>query len=113
MQSVVILLAIVGALALVHRLIRSVARFLLASADAASATGMAEVSQRRGDLTSMAERRTAERAARGRQWRDFAIVLGWSGWLLVPPLVGMTLPLYAAAAPVWLLPRIPVRPAHS
>jgi hypothetical protein len=109
MQSVVVLLAIVGALALAHRLVRSVARFLLSFADTASATGMAEVSQRRGDLTAMAERRSAERVARRRQRRDLVVVLGWFGWLLLPPLIGLALPLYAAAAPVWLFPRTPIR----
>jgi cobalamin synthase len=108
-QTVFLVLAVVGAFGLVHRLLRAVARLVLAVAEVTAASGMAEVSARRGDLTALAERRSSQRVARQRQWKDLLFVAGWLAWLIVPPLVGLAQPLYAAAAPLWFLPRAPVR----
>lgn len=109
MQTAVFLLAIAGALAVVYRLVRALARLVLSFAEVTSASGLAEVSARRGDLTAMAEQRVHERLARRRQWGDLLYVLLWLGWLLLPPLISLAQPFYAAAAPLWLLPYRRVR----
>jgi hypothetical protein len=108
-QIVLVVLAVLGVAALVYRLIRCVARLVLAYAEVTAATGIAENSARRGDLTSLAEHQANERAARRRQWENLRFVALWLVWLLVPPTISLTQPLYAAAAALWLLPYRPVR----
>jgi ribose/xylose/arabinose/galactoside ABC-type transport system permease subunit len=108
-ESVVLLLAVVGAVALVYRAVRAIARLVVSLAESTAASGMAEVSARRGDVTAMEENRATERAARRRQWRDVLAVGLWVGWLLLPPMAGWAAVPYAAAAVLWLLPHSPVR----
>jgi polyferredoxin len=108
-QTVVVVLAAAGVLAVVYRLLRALARFVLAFAEVTAASGMAEISARRGDLTTLAERQATERTARQRQWKDLLYIALWLAWLLVPPLTAWPLALYAAAVPLWLLPYRPVR----
>ncbi len=103
------LLAVSGAAALSYRLLRSLARAGLSSAELTAASGMAEVSARRGDLTSLAERREAEREARRQQRGDVLVCLGWLLCLMIPLFTAWTLPLFSAAAPLWLLPYRAVR----
>jgi hypothetical protein len=102
-QIIALVLAVLGALGLAYRFLRSVARFVLAFADATAASGLAEASARRGDLTRLEEQRHQERTARRRQRRDAMVAGLWLLWLIVPPLTPWTQPLYAAAAPLWLL----------
>jgi hypothetical protein len=59
-----IVLALVGALALLRLAARSVVRFLLRVAEETAASGMLEIGVRRGDLTAMSEAREARRSAR-------------------------------------------------
>jgi cobalamin synthase len=108
-QIVVVVLAVLGALALAYRLLRSVARLVLAFAEVTAASGIAEISARRGDLTALAEQQASERAARRRQWKDLLYILLWLAWLLVPPMTSLAQPFYVAAAALWLLPQRPIR----
>lgn len=113
MSVVLQLLATAGAAALVYRLLRSLARAGLSTAELTAASGMAEVSARRGDLTSLAERREAERAARRQQRRDVVVGFGWLLCLTIPIFTPWAQALYAAASPLWLLPHRPVRTPRS
>jgi hypothetical protein len=108
-----LLLAMAGAVALAYRALRSFARLVLSLAESTAASGMAEVSARRGDLSALEENRATERAARRRQWRDVLATGLWLAWLLVPPMVGWAALLYAAAAPLWFLPHSPIRFSHN
>jgi hypothetical protein len=83
--------------------------FGLAFAEATAASQLAEISAQRGDLTGLAERQASERAARRRQVTDVAFAALWLIWLIVPLFTDWTQPLYAAAAPLWLLPQRPIR----
>src|SRR5690606_6901645 len=64
MQTLILLLAIAGALAIVRGLGRTLLRLGLRAAEETTASGMAEVSARRGDITGLSERRQVAQAAR-------------------------------------------------
>lgn len=108
-SGLVLLLAAIGVGGVIVRLGRTLLRLGLSSAEAAAASGLADVSARRGDLTGLAERRDAERAARGARRRDTAWAVLWLLVLILPPLLGWTPEAFAVAALVWLLPRRPLR----
>jgi hypothetical protein len=97
-------LALLGAVALVIRTLRGALRFGLRAAEIASASGMAEASARRGDLTALSEARGAIETARISRRRNAYISLAWSAWLIVPLLFGGVPEAWALAAPLWLLP---------
>ena len=111
LQGLSAALAVVGAAALGVRFLRSALRVLLQAADVTAAESMAEISARRGDLTTLAERRADERQARQGRRRDGVVALLWLLWLLVPAAAGWASIAYALAAPVWLLPSRPLRSA--
>lgn len=100
-----LLLAVAGALALIARIARAVFRLALHAMEVTAASGLAEVSARRGDLTGLAERRAREERARRERRLDTLLLALWIAWLAIPPLVGWTQVGYALAAPLWLLPR--------
>jgi hypothetical protein len=108
-QTVVLVLAVLGGVALGYRLLRRLVGFGLAFAEATAASQLAEISARRGDLTTLAERQANEQVARRRQWTDIAFAVLYLLWLIVPLFTEWTQPLYAAASPLWLLPRRPIR----
>jgi hypothetical protein len=108
-HPILLLLAIIGAVALVYRAFRSIARLGVSLAESTAASGLAEVSARRGDLTALEENRSTQRAARRRQRGDVLATALWLAWLLVPPWLGWAAPFYAAAAPLWFLPYSPIR----
>lgn len=103
LQTLVTLCAILGGLALFGRALRTAIRATLRAAESTSASGLAAVSARRGDLTEMAERRRVERLARRRGLRDAAITGLWVSWLVLPLTMGWMPEAYAVAAPLWLL----------
>ena len=109
LSGVVGFLALLGAVALLVRLARSVARFALGAAETAAASSLAEASARRGDLTRMSEARQAERAARTGRRRSGLVSLGWALWLVLPLVVGGIAEGWALAAPLWLLPGADLR----
>jgi hypothetical protein len=108
--AALLILAVAGAIALLGRAFRTGLRLALQTAEATAASGLAEVSARRGDVTGLAERRVhLERARRLR--RTELLFLGlWVGWLAIPPLAGWLPAAYAPAVLLWLLPRRPIRP---
>src|SRR5690606_7445879 len=68
-DSLIVILAIAGGIALVVRLFRSLARLALRSAEVVAASSSVEASARRGDLTGLADAREAVRLARSAQRR--------------------------------------------
>jgi hypothetical protein len=104
-DSLLSLLAVLGALALVARLIRSVLRFGLAAAEATTVAGLVEVSARRGDLTTLSERRAQEEGIRRTRRLTLALLVLWVLLLVGPPLAGWAREVYAACALLWVLPK--------
>jgi len=101
--GVVVLLALAGGVALLGRAWRSGVRFALRTAEVTAASGLVEISLRRGDLTGLAERQSVERQARSRRRREGLLTLVWLLWLIIP-IVGGWLPgAYALAAPLWMV----------
>ena len=113
MQTLIVLLAIAGVAAIIRGLARTALRLGLVAAEETTASGLAEVSARRGDITGLSERRAAARAARGRRRRDLLLTLLWILWLVVPPILGWAPAAYALAAPLWFIAPPRVRPSPS
>lgn len=105
MQAIVAILAVIGVAAILRGLARTVVRLGLSAAEESTASGLAQVSARRGDLTGMAERTEAAQQARRRRRRGLLVSALWAGWLVVPPFVGWAPQAYALAAPLWVLGR--------
>lgn len=110
LSLVLLLLAVFGVLALVARLGRSALRLGLNAAEATAASGAAEVSERRGDITGYLERRANTDALRRARRRNLLALAAYGIFLVIPPFLPVTREVYAAAALLWLLPRRPVRP---
>lgn len=108
-SPVVGLLAIAGGAALVYRLGRAALQLGLTTLESASAGGLVEISIRHGDLTGMAERQEMHRAARRARLRFLLLALLWTALLVAPVIAGISRPVYALAALLWLLPRKPIR----
>src|SRR5690606_9783526 len=108
MDLILVPLAIVGAVAILRNLLRTLVRLGIRAAEATSASGLAEVSARRGDLTALAERRAVLREARQRRAGDLVRTLLWLGWLTLPLFLGWVVPAYLIALPLWFVapPRI-------
>lgn len=108
MDLILVPLAIVGAVAILRNLLRTLVRLGIRAAEATSASGLAEVSARRGDLTVLAERRAVLREARQRRAGDLVRTLLWLGWLTLPLFLGWVVPAYLIALPLWFVapPRI-------
>jgi hypothetical protein len=105
LRGLVVVLAIAGGMALLSRALRSALRLLLRTGEVTAASGLVDISLRRGDLTTLAERRAQERRARRRRRRDGLLSLLWFAWLLVPVAGGWLPGAYALAAPLWLVKR--------
>lgn len=109
MGTILLGLAILGGTALVYRLFRSLARAAIAAAEATAASGLAEISARRGDITTLAERQETQQDAR-RSWRRNALyAVLWLLLLVGPLFIGGVREVYALASVVWLLPYRPIR----
>lgn len=111
LNALLVALAVAGGLALVARLVRSLARLGIAYANATASAGLRELCARRGDLSTMAEHAEHERAARRATYRDGLWSLAWLAALLLPPALGWAREVFAAAALLWLLPAPPLRSA--
>jgi hypothetical protein len=107
------ILAVVGVLAILARLGRSLLRVGITVAEETAAAGMAETSARRGDLTGLAERREQRTALRRTRLKQLAISALWVALLVAPALAGWGRPVYAAAVLLWLLPRAPLRQVRA
>ena len=99
------LLAVFGGIALVLRLLGSLLGLGLTAAEASASISLADASARRGDVTTMLERRQAALTLRRRRRRAAGWVALWLGLIVVPPLTGWTGIVYPAAALLWLFPR--------
>jgi hypothetical protein len=108
MNVILLFLSVLGGVALVVRLLRAILRFAFAAAQSSAAAGLAEVSARRGDLSTLAERKTVERAARQARRRDGLLAMLWLLLLVLPLLFGYAREAYAAAAVLWFLPLQPI-----
>jgi hypothetical protein len=109
LSLVLLLLAVLGFVALVGRMGRAALRLGLNAAEATAATGLAEVSQRRGDITGFMERQASGQALRRARRVNAASLLGYAALLILPPFFGLGREVYAAASLLWLLPRRPVQ----
>jgi len=107
-EALVVVLAIGGVGAILRSLVRTMLRFGLGAAAEAAAVSQAEQSALRGDLTGLAERREMAIVARRQRRRDMLLSALWLGWLVLPPFLGVAGPVYALAAPLWLIapPRV-------
>jgi len=104
-----VVLSVLGASALLLRIVRSTARLLVVAAESTAASGLAEVSARRGDLTTLQERRDVADRLRGVRRRRAGAVFLWCLLLVVPLLIGEAHRIYPFAALLWLLPPRPLR----
>ena len=102
------ILAVVGCVALVLRLGRSLLGLGIAAAEATALAGSIEVSTRRGDLTAMGEQQSQVQTLRRRRLRSLLLAALWAALLVVPPMIGWVRVVYAAAAVLWILPSRPV-----
>lgn len=109
LSIVLLLLAVLGFAAVLGRLARAALRLGLNAAEATAATGLAEVSQRRGDVTGFLERQASTAVLRRARRRNLAAVAGYGLLLAVPLFAGVAREVYAASALLWLLPRRSVR----
>jgi hypothetical protein len=110
LSLVLLLLAVFGFLALVSRLGRELTRLALNAAEATAATGLAEVSERRGDITGLMERRAAAQTLRRNRRRTLAGVATFLLLLAIPPFAGLAREVYAACALLWFVPARRLRP---
>ena len=105
-----VLLAALGVAALATRLGRALFRVAMNAAEATAVSGLADVSERRGDITGFLERRASQTGLRRSRRRDAAFAAGYFLLLAIPPFLGAAAPVYAAAAVLWLVPVRPLRP---
>lgn len=110
LSFVLLLLAVLGFLALAGRLGRALVRLALNAAESTAATGLAEVSERRGDITGMMERRTAAQTLRRDRRLTVAIAAACILTILIPPFAGVAREVYAACALLWFVPGRRIRP---
>ena len=110
LSLVLLLLAVFGFVALVSRLGRELVRLALNAAESTAATGLAEVSERRGDVTGLMERQAAARSLRRARRRTVAGVAVLFLLLAVPPFTSLAREVYAACALLWFVPARRLRP---
>jgi len=110
LSVVLFLLAVLGFVALALRLGRELVRVALNAAESTHATGLAEVSERRGDITGLMERRAAADALRRDRRRGWAGVILFFLLLAIPPFAGLAREVYAACALLWFVPARRLRP---
>jgi hypothetical protein len=110
LSLVLLILAVLGFLALAGRLGRALLRLALNAAESTHATGLAEVSERRGDITGMIETRTAAQTLRRKRRLTLLSVVACVLLIAVPPFAGVAREVYAACALLWLVPTRRIRP---
>jgi hypothetical protein len=109
MEAALVILAVLGFVAALVRLLRAALGALRHGVDEYVAREAAEARARRGDLTGMAEAQTWNRGARRARIRALALVALWLALLIAPAFTPWARELYAACSLLWLFPR--VRPA--
>jgi hypothetical protein len=108
LTAILVVMAVAGCFAILHRLLRTLLRLGMAAAQATALGGYAELSARRGDLTALDERQNTLQRVRGLRRRQVLAAGGWVCLLAIPPALGVTLYAYAASALLWLAPRPPL-----
>jgi hypothetical protein len=108
-DTLLVLLAVGGAVGVGVRLLRSLARLGIAAAEVTALSGLIEISARRGDLTALAERRRHDRAVRRIRLRSAAGVVAWLALLIAPVALGWAREAFAASSLLWLVPSKPLR----
>ena len=104
LSVVLLLLAVLGFVALAARLGRALVRLALNAAESTHAAGLAEVSERRGDITGMMERRTAAQTLRRNRRITLLTAGGCFLLMAIPPFAGVAREVYAACALLWFVP---------
>jgi hypothetical protein len=113
LSLVLLILAVFGFLALLRRLGGSLLRLGLHAAEGSAATGLAEVSERRGDITGFMERRASAQSLRRARRLTTATLAVYVLLLAVPLFAGLAREVWAACSLLWFLPARPLRPAVS
>jgi hypothetical protein len=111
LSLVLLLLAVFGFLALAGRLVRALVRLALNAAESTAASGLAEINERRGDITAMMETRNAAQTLRRSRRITLLTVVGCALLMLVPPFFDVAREVYAACALLWFVPAQRIRPA--
>ena len=104
LSLVLLILAVLGFLALAGRLARTLLRLALNAAESTAASGLAEVSERRGDITGMMEKRTAAQTLRRNRRITGLTAIACVLLIVVPPFAGIAREVYAACSLLWLVP---------
>lgn len=112
MEAGFVVLAVLGFIAVLVRLVRAAFGALRHGVDAYLAHEAVEVRARRGDLTGMAEAQNWKRGARRARIRSFVIAALWLAGLVAPAFTPWARELYAAYSLLWLFsrPRPALRP---
>lgn len=105
------MLAVAGCVALLVRSGRALLRVGLNAAEAQAVSGLADVSERRGDLTGLMESRSTAAALRSARRKNLATAAMYVLLLVGAPLAGFGREVYATCALLWFLPTRPVRPS--
>lgn len=103
MQTPLTVLAVLGIGALLWQLLRTLLDLGRRGVEAFLADQSADVRARRGDLTGLAESEAQAHKARRGRWRSGLRLTLLLVLLLVPPLTGLSLEIYAACSALWLL----------
>jgi hypothetical protein len=110
LSIVLLLLAVLGFVAVLLRLGRELVRVALNAAESTAASGAAEISERRGDITGLMERRAAADTLRRDRRRALAQVGVLALLLVIPPFASLAREVYAACALLWFVPARKLRP---
>jgi hypothetical protein len=113
LSLVLLLLAVFGFLALLRRLGGSLLRLGLHAAEGTAAAGLAEVHERRGDVTAFMERRASAQSLRRARRLTTAAAAGYFLLLAIPLFGGVAREVWAACSLLWFLPGRPLRTSLS
>ncbi len=103
MDSLVLLLAIAGFLAVLRGLARAMLGLLVRGVEVVMAREATDIRARRGDITGLSAADEQRALARRHRRRSAAAVAFWAALIVVPVLTPWTRWLYAAWSPLWLL----------
>ena len=104
MRWLVLILAIMGALAVLIRIARALLRLLHRGVDAFLAQEVARVRAQRGDITGMSDAERMRSLARRRRLLAVAGLSFWVVLLVAPPLTPWPAALYALYSVLWFVP---------
>lgn len=105
MKFILIVLAVAGFVAALRRLAFAAFRLIKGGVDSYVMRELGSVRAERGDLTGLREAHDWRRKTRVLRARAGLAVLFWAALLSVPLMTRRPLPIFAAYAALWLLPR--------